>query len=478
MNHLVLSSLLFIASTASWAVTLEDQAKIQAIVSETILKNQKVQEAGVGIAVFNRNEVVFQKGFGLRDRTSKKEVTLNTAFAIASTTKAFTSLSLKILENEGKLKLNDRVRSHLPDFKLSIESIAEQATLEDLLSHQTGLPRHDLMWFFADFETKENYRRLQYLSFPEKNAEEIFRKEMVYNNFMYMVAGMVIEEVASESYGDFVSKNILKPLNMNETTITVPYGREDLATPYYGEEAVTHYNAINIAAAGSLYSTVQDMTKWIQSFMQNKWDNQEDLFKARIHLDNENPSLDYGYALGWVTNTMNKPDSWYFHNGSLPGFSSFVLFSPKLDIGFVILENQNSSSLGDLLATELLKYALSKKPQEKSGWKKKRNLQLFNPEANSFPLSAKDIQAPLKMNAKLFENPGYGILETFATSDGKQFTNYYGHVWEIKPMTHDYFNFLADMVFGAEHFEFPLKINEDSIYAPFQSDVPLIEFKF
>jgi Beta-lactamase len=211
--------------------------------------------------------------------------------------------------------------------------------------------------------------------------------------------------------------------------------------------------------------------------MQNRWENQDDLFKARIHLDNEHPSLDYGYALGWMTNTMNKPYSWYFHNGSLPGYSSLVLFSPKLDIGFVILENQDGSQLGNQLASALLQYELSKVPQEKSGWKKKkRNLKLFNPEVSSFPISTRDIHGPVKLDVKLFENPGYGVLETFSTTEGKQFTNYYGHVWEIKTFTHEYFNYLADMLLGAEHFEFPLKINEDVIYAPFQEGVPLIDF--
>jgi len=469
MKSFMLLSFLF--SQSAWSISTSEAIKVQELVTETILKKQEIENAGVSVSVFNKNDIVFQGGFGFANMAEKRPVTTKTAFAIGSTTKAFTALSVKLLENQGLLKITDKVLDHLANFKLSNEAITEQVTIEDLLSHRIGLPRHDLMWLFTNFDRDENYRRLQYLAFPE-NAEENFRKKFVYNNFMFMVAGKIIESKTHDTYENFVQKNIFKPLQMNETFVTVPQNHSNLAEPYFKTTIVPHRNISDMAPAGSFYSTSGDMTKWIQSLMNKKWENQDDLFRARIGLNNKEPDLKYGYGLGWMTNTISKEYKWYFHDGNIDGFSTAVLFSPELDLGVVVLVNQSGSGIGDYVIESLLKYEIAKRPINKS-FVKRAPIKLTNVDI-AYDLRTSN-NALARENEKSFENPGYGVMSSFQ-AEGKTYIDYYGNIWETKTFDHDYFNIMADIIFGAEHFDFPMKLTDEMIVAPFQEDVPMIEF--
>ena len=462
---------LLIAQSAG-AITVHDADKVSELVTDAILKNQETESTGVSVAIFNKKEMVFQKGFGYANADEKRPVTNKTVFAIGSTTKAFTSLSLKLLENKGLLKLNDRVIDHLSDFKLSNENITQQVTIEDLLSHQVGLPRHDLMWMLSDFSRDENYRRLQYLAFPE-NAEENFRKKFVYNNFMFTVAGKIIEAKTGDTYESFIENTLFKPIGMNDTFVTVPKNYSDLAEPHYKTLIVPHRDIKDMAPAGSFYSTSGDMAKWIQTFMNKKWENQDDLFRARIGLDNEKPDLDYGYGLAWMVNTIREDAHWYLHNGAIDGFSAYVLFSPQLDLGVVVLINQNGSGIADHLALALLKYEVAKLPVKKS-FTKSTPLKLGGVDI------ALDLRhtspSLLRENELSFENNGYGVIKTFS-AEGKNYVDYYGNIWETKPFEHEYFTVMTDLILGGDHYDFPMRITTESVVAPFEREVPFLEFK-
>lgn len=455
-----------------FALEISDKSELLKIVSETILKNQKIKNTGIGISILNKNEVILETGFGFRDQENKLPVDEHTLFAIGSTTKAFTSLGIKILENQKKLKLDDLVINHLFDFKLSNEFITQNATIEDLLTHRIGLPRHDLMWLLTDFSREENFKRMQYLDFPS-DAEKKFRKEFHYNNFFYMTAGKIIEAKTAISYEQFIQNEILEKLSMNETFLTIPQAAGNLAKPYYLEKSVPHKNIDDMAPAGSIYSSAHDMSKWIQSFLKETWENQDDLFKARIGLDNEKPNLDYGYGLAWMTNTTNDQFHWYFHDGAIYGFSALVLFSPELDLGVVVLVNQNGASIGNEIVSSILKYAISQKTQSNKSLKlldlKIKNLDTITPMKNTKNTKTNLISS--------FEHPAYGKID-LVQNENKQFLSYYSETWELqKKDSYDYFNYVITLPVGGESYpDFPIKINPSSIEIPFQSGVDPIKF--
>jgi len=470
MKNFILILPFFIQSIQ--ALEVSDKSELLKIVTETILKNQKIENTGIGISVFNKNELILEKGFGLRDRENNLAVDEHTLFAIGSTTKAFTSLGIKLLENRNQLKLNDLVTIHLPDFKLSNEFITQNATIEDLLTHRIGLPRHDLMWLFTDFSREENFKRMQYLDFPI-DAEKKFRNEFHYNNFFYMTAGKIIEAKTALTYEQFIQNEILEKLSMNETFLTIPQKTANLAKPYYLEKSVPHKNIDDMAPAGSIYSSAHDMSKWIQSFLKQTWENQDDLFKARIGLDNEKPNLDYGYGLAWMTNTTNDQFHWYFHDGAIYGFSALVLFSPELDLGIVVLVNQNGASIGNEIVSSILKYAIANKTQSNKSLTF-LDLKLINLDTISPMKNTKNIRTDLISS---FEHPAYGKID-LVQNDNTEFLSYYGETWELlKKDSYDYFNYVITLPVGGESYpDFPIKIETSTIEIPFQSEVNPIKF--
>lgn len=456
------------------AVTVADKDAVEALVSKTIAEGQEVENTGVGISIFNSKEIILQKGYGYKNREEKSPVTAHTAFAIGSTTKAFTALGLQLLENRNQLKLTDKVTTYLPEFKLSIESIGEQVTIEDMLSHRVGLPRHDLLWLLAKFPRTEVLTRLQYLDFPEK-GEENFRKKWVYNNYLFTVAGMIIEERTQMSYENFIQKEILNKLGMSETFMTVPKNYSDMADPYSKETRWEHNDLTNMGPAGSIYSTPSDMTKWIQSWMNKKWQNQDELLRPRISMDPEEPSLNYAYAQAWMTNSFIPEAKWFFHTGSVDGFSTVVLFSPQLDLGIVVLVNQTSSAVGGKLLNALLKYELAKLPKNKNFFL--ANQFVFKaPNIDNYGHFTKGTKSLLPhLEVKRYEHPGYGVIETYIQGD-KTYAQYYSHVWELKPMEHEQYNYFVDMKVIGQEFEFPLYVDERAVYAPFEQEILPIHF--
>src|SRR5947209_2156500 len=131
-----------------------------------IMRDWKVP--GLAIAVIKDGEVIFSQGFGKRDVEAGLEVTTQTLFPIASCTKAFTTTAMAILADEGKLDWDTPVKRYLPTFKLYDLFASEHMTPRDLVTHRSGLPRHDLMWYNSSATRQELFDRLQYLE-PSKD---------------------------------------------------------------------------------------------------------------------------------------------------------------------------------------------------------------------------------------------------------------------------------------------------------------------
>jgi len=141
MRRLALFFLLFVPQSIHAAEF--DARQIDAVVEKAM---KAFQVPGAAVVVVKDDEVIYQKGFGVREKGKDSEVTANTVFPIASCSKAFTSALVAMLVDEGKLSWDDKVRKHLDYFRLSDELADRDVTLRDLLSHRTGMPRHDMIW--------------------------------------------------------------------------------------------------------------------------------------------------------------------------------------------------------------------------------------------------------------------------------------------------------------------------------------------
>ena len=170
---------------------------------------------GMAVAVVQDDKVVFAKGFGTSNLNTNAKVNKDTLFGIASNTKAFTSAALAKLVDEGKLSWDDRVIDHLPEFRLYDSYVTREMRVRDLLSHRSGLGlgQGDLMiWPSTDKSIEDILAGLQYL----KPASS-FRSQYAYNNLMFVTAGEVVARVSGMSWNDYIEKNILQPLHMDNS---------------------------------------------------------------------------------------------------------------------------------------------------------------------------------------------------------------------------------------------------------------------
>src|SRR5579884_3962777 len=156
---------------------------------------QQWQAPGLALAVVKDGEVILAQGYGLRDVARNLAVTPQTLFAIGSSSKAFTAMCLAMLVDEGKLDWDTPVRHYMPAFKLYNTFASERMTPRDLLIHNSGLPRHELVWYNSTLSRKEMFERLQYLM-PNKD----FRSTWQYQNLMYMTAGYLVEAVSGQTW--------------------------------------------------------------------------------------------------------------------------------------------------------------------------------------------------------------------------------------------------------------------------------------
>jgi len=324
---------------------------------------------GLAIAIVKDGEVVFSEGFGHRDIEKDLPVTPETIFAIASSTKAFTTMAMGILVDEGKIEWDSPVRDYLPTFKLHDPLATERMTPRDLITHRCGLPRHDLMWYNSAFTRQEIFDRLQYLA-PSKDFRTFFQ----YQNIMYMTAGYLVGELAETSWEEFVQERILNPLEMTSTNFSVVQSQAaaDFALPYREKddkiEQIPFHNIDAAGPAGSINATVNDIAKWIMLHLDKGKYKEQQIISAgnltQMHIpqmviQETVPALaafakydEVGYAsygLGWFVQPY-RGYNLVHHGGNIDGFSALVSFMPKENIGIVVLTNRSGNPLSTIIS--------------------------------------------------------------------------------------------------------------------------------
>src|SRR5438876_3802286 len=226
---------------------------------------QKWKVPGLAIAVVQNGQVIYSRGFGLRDVKANLPVTTKTIFAIGSISKSFTSLSMGILNDEGKLDWDKPVRQYLPEFQMYDPVASERMTPRDLISHRVGMAGHDLIWYSSDFSREDMVRRLRFLQ-----SDHDFRSGYRYNNLLVMTAGYLVGRVSGQGWEDFVRHRVFEPLKMNASNFSVVDSQKssDFAHPYRkdehtGEVSETIFHAVSpIGPAGSINSNVEEMARY------------------------------------------------------------------------------------------------------------------------------------------------------------------------------------------------------------------------
>jgi len=391
---------------------------------------------GVSIAVVEKNKVIYAGGFGYRDYEKKLPVTENTLFAIGSCTKAFTASILGMLEKEGKVDIDKPVRDYLPELVFKNDYTNKHATLRDMMSHRTGLPRHDYSWYGSTANRSELLSRIQY---QEPSAE--LRERYQYNNFMFLAQGMIIEKLTGKSWEENMKERILQPLGMYNTNLSVIDMEKsaDRSLAYSIEDnkpkAIPYRNIDAIGPAGSVNSSAKDMANWLLTWINGGKFNDKEIIPSSFRSQamtaqitpggglpgSENPDLHFNaYGLGWGM-TSYRGHYRVLHGGGIDGFISTTCFFPSDSIGIYVVSNQGTptSSIRNFIADRMLK--LSYRPWGKSELADKvRADSLVKVAPNNDSINRKPGTKPshnMPAYTGTFENKGYGQMKFFIERD-------------------------------------------------------------
>ncbi|MEW5917727.1 MAG: serine hydrolase, partial [Gemmatimonadota bacterium] len=311
--------------------------------------------AGLAIAVVHGDSVVLAKGYGLLDVSKADRVTEHTRFAIGSTTKAMTTVALGMLVDEGKLRFDDRVIDLLPDFRLYDPYATRELTVRDLLTHRSGLASTDLMWLRADLSPEEMIRRLRHV-----RPASSFRSQWDYQNNVYAIAGTIVAKVSGMPWEEFVRTRIFQPLGMTESVplVSEVIDAPNVATPHDIIRDTLRQVPIRttdpVASAGSVYSSVSDMAKWMRFILDSGRVGNRRLLTPTTFSEMVTPQIrvplglypalrlarphGFSYALGWFVQDYQGDVVW-MHTGSINGMSAIVGLLPDRRVGVVVLAN-------------------------------------------------------------------------------------------------------------------------------------------
>ena len=383
---------------------------------------------GLAIAVVSGGELVYAEGFGHRDIESDLPMTPDTLFAIGSTTKAMTVTLLGMLVDEGKLAWDEPLRTYLPAFRLSDPFTSERITPRDLVTHRSGLPRHDLIWYNNNTSSRaEIVERLAHL---ELSAD--LREKYQYNNLMFMTAGYLAGRLHEKTWEEALRERLFEPLGMRRSNFAVSASQRDAdhALPYREDEDELEripFREIDlIGPAGSVNSSVNEMSRWLLFNLRGGLAGDRRLINAATLADIHSPHMTTGatperpdisvstYGMGWGINTY-RGHRRITHGGGIDGFITSVMFFPDDDLGLVAFNNRGSNLpallcqqaadrilglgevdwVGEALEERRLGKAASKEAEERK---------------DSARIAGTTPSHPLADYAGEYEHPGYGTL--------------------------------------------------------------------
>ncbi|MFZ1372038.1 MAG: serine hydrolase [Ferruginibacter sp.] len=436
------------------------------------------QIPGVAVGIVKNGKVVLMKGYGVKELNGPGKVDENTLFMIGSNTKAFTATALAMLDAGKKLSLDDKVQKWLPDFKLADPWVAKEANIRDLLCHRLGFEtfQGDFMYFDSDLtvaEVREKMGRLK----PVYG----FRSKWGYTNSAFLTAGEIIPKVTGKSWADYVTENIFKPLGMNNSLalskdIKAAANRSVAHTVVMGElRKIPYGNIDNLAPAGSISSSVHDMSKWVMAQLNNgKLEGKEIIPGSAIgqtrtphsilgnggHMFNKAHFALYG--LGWFLEEYAGRKI-VAHTGGVNGFVTSVCLVPEEKLGIIVLTNTDANNFFEALRNEIedaylglpyrnyskvyLDYQQAGEKEKEKQWKAVKDSIAMNPET----------ELPLTAYAGNYRHDVYGNMN-INIENGKlimRFQHHTGRHGTLEPLGGNrFFCTYSDPLYGSKKLQF------------------------
>lgn len=391
---------------------------------------------GLSIVVVQEGRVLLSKGYGVREIGKDTRVDADTLFGAMSTTKAMTAVTMGLLVDEGKVSWDDKVTKHLPDFRLADAYVTAELKVRDLFTHNAGVGNTDFLWTWTpEMPAADVVRRMQHA----KPAYSL-RGGYTYQNVMYLVAGQVIEKASGMPWERFVTERLFAPLGMKNTFANYETSRQ------YQNRSIAHYEiagkitvipettADPIAPAGAVWSTSNDIGKWVDFMLGNGVVNGRQLLKPATFQAILRPQIIVPPGQFYPTVALTKPHwttygfGWFqhdyrgemvaFHTGSLGGRTAIIGLIPDKKLGVYIFGNLDHAEVRHALMYKV--FDLLAFDDNSRDWSKETKALYDGLKANSARQSAEAASRrkpelkptlPLSAYAGKYSDPFYGSMD-------------------------------------------------------------------
>jgi CubicO group peptidase (beta-lactamase class C family) len=415
---------------------------------------------GVGVGIVKNGKLVFVKGYGYRDYEKKLPITANTLFQIASNTKLFTSTGIGLLVNQGKLDWDKPIKTFVPSIQFFNNELNNTITIHDMLSHRTGVSRHDLIWYKSDYNRTELFAKLKYLE-----PSQSLRQGFLYNNLMYAASGHIIELLEDDTWENFTKKHLLEPLEMSHTVFSIGdmKKQEDYFVPFNEKRDTNILYKIpwleeteGLGPAGAIISNINDLSHWLSALMNKGIYNSKQVIpeavvnatiEPSIALHNSNLDLGYTEIVNPVYGMGRESISYrghplVMHGGDLNGIHSQISFMPQDSIGVIVFvigdRNLSYNSISYNIYERLL--GLSLTPWSERGLKSRTANRKIDREGRK-KVNVGQIAGTKPSHAMTdylgdYENESYGIINISAKDSLMQFALHKIHL----PLKHYHYD--------------------------------------
>jgi CubicO group peptidase (beta-lactamase class C family) len=295
------------------------------------------------VLVARGNDILLDKGYGFANLEWNIPDSPKTKFRLGSITKQFTSASILLLEERGKLGVNDSVKKYMPDAPAAWDKI----TIFNLLTHTSGIPSFTSFPDYAKLEPFSATPAELVTRFRDKPLDFQPGEKWSYSNSGYVLLGYLIEKISGESYAQFVQDNIFKPLGMTDSGYDSNSAViQNRASGYtQGQNGMVNAGYIDMTiplSAGALYSTTEDLLRWEQGLFGGKLISPASLRKMTTPFKN-----DYGFGLG--IRTVNGQEQ-IEHGGGIEGFNTMLAYYVADKLTVVVLANLNGAAPQEIAA--------------------------------------------------------------------------------------------------------------------------------
>lgn len=434
-------------TTANKTLAYEKSESLNASLNQFETYVEKVRNSwnvpGIAIAAVAKDEIIYQRGFGVKQYGSHDPVDPHTLFQIGSTTKAFTSALVAKLVDAGYLQWGDRVIDHLPNFTTSDPWVTQAFLVRDLMAQHSGFEHHatdDLT--FVGFDRVHVINSLKYLQ-PVTS----FRSSYAYVNNLFIVAAALVEKYTGKTWEQALTQQIFEPLHMQESSATkdgffTAANRTGLHVQLDGKMVILdkdwpfHQWLYTAGPAGSINSNVLNMAQWLRLQLGHGTFEGKEIVSAgnlqftrtpqTVYMAGENLSphplggIGAFYAEGWVY-AYAEPAPIVWHTGGTSGCATVVAFVPTANVGVVVLTNLSGTMVPEILAQKFfdLYFGALERDWNQIGLDKKQQAIAKQTAAAKIPPSHPSPPAlPLSNYTGTYSNKIYGNV-TIAVQSNK-----------------------------------------------------------